>query len=267
MIYIKRDLERLVFDYLDKPEIIAILGPRQSGKTTLMKHIFETLDSAEFISFEDRKTLELFVEDEKSFAELYVKNNRYLFIDEFQYSKEGGKKLKYIYDQFPDTKLIISGSSAPGLTIYGIKYLVGRIFVFNLYPLSFEEFLRYRNETLFDTYLEKTDEIKSYLSNNGKMPDISRPLIEMLNEVYNEYLVYGGYPRVAISKTDDEKKLVLKNIYSTYFLREIKDLLSLTTDFNLSKLIKALSCRSVILYPTTAWGKCLVLITRAFFCT
>lgn len=241
MIYIKRDLERLVFDYLDKPEIIAILGPRQSGKTTLMKHIFETLDSVEFISFEDRKTLELFVEDEKSFAELYVKNNRYLFIDEFQYSKEGGKKLKYIYDQFPDTKLIISGSSAPGLTIYGIKYLVGRIFVFNLYPLSFEEFLRYRNETLFDTYLEKTGEIKSYLSNNGKMPDISRPLIEMLNEVYNEYLVYGGYPRVAISKTDDEKKLVLKNIYSTYFLREIKDLLSLTTDFNLSKLIKALS--------------------------
>jgi predicted AAA+ superfamily ATPase len=80
--YIKRELERLVFDYLDKPEIIAILGPRQSGKTTLMKHIFETLNSAEFISFEDRKTLELFVEDEKSFAELYVKNNRYLFIDE-----------------------------------------------------------------------------------------------------------------------------------------------------------------------------------------
>jgi predicted AAA+ superfamily ATPase len=130
--------------------------------------------------------------------------NRYLFIDEFQYAKEGGKKLKYIYDQFPGTKLIVSGSSAPGLTIYGIKYLVGRIFVFNLYPLSFEEFLRYRNETLFGTYLEKRDAIKSYLSNNGKKPDISRPLMEMLNEVYYEYLVYGGYPRVAISKSPEK---------------------------------------------------------------
>jgi hypothetical protein len=55
----------------------------------------------------------------------------------------------------------------------------------------------------------------------------------MLNEVYNEYLIYGGYPRVAISKTDEEKKTVLRNIYSTYFLREIKDVPGLTTDFNL----------------------------------
>ena len=80
------------------------------------------------MSFEDRKTLELFVEDEKTFAELYARNNRYLFIDEFQYAKDGGQKLKYIYDHYPGTKILISGSSASGLTIHGIKYLVGRIF-------------------------------------------------------------------------------------------------------------------------------------------
>jgi len=57
----------------------------------------------------------------------------------------------------------------------------------------------------------------------------------------HEYLIYGGYPRAAIAKSDEEKKTVLKNIYSTYFLREIKDILGLTTDFKLSKLIKALS--------------------------
>ncbi|MDP2766631.1 MAG: AAA family ATPase, partial [Candidatus Methanoperedens sp.] len=67
-----------------------------SGKTTLMEHIFQTLENALFLSFEDRKLLELFVEDGKTFAELYAKNNRYLFIDEFQYAKEGGQKLKYI---------------------------------------------------------------------------------------------------------------------------------------------------------------------------
>ena len=241
MVYITRNLESLVKENLDKPEIIAILGPRQSGKTTLLKHIFQTLENAVFISFDDRMALEMFVEDEQTFAELYVKNNRYLFIDEFQYAKEGGQKLKYIYDHYPDTKILVSGSSAPGLTIHGIKYLVGRIFVFNLYPLSFEEFLRYRNEELFDTYLSRKDAIRAYLYENGELPVLSKPLMELLNTIYDEYIVYGGYPRVAISKSGEEKRLVLKNIYSTYFLREIKDMLSLTTDFNLSRLIRALS--------------------------
>ncbi len=241
MDYIKRDLEKTIKEYLTTPEIIAILGPRQSGKTTLMEHLFKTLKDAVFISFEDRKTLEMFVEDEKTFAQLYAKNNRYLFIDEFQYAKEGGQKLKYIYDHYPKTKILISGSSASGLTIHGIKYLVGRIFVFNLYPLSFEEFMRYKDEKLFKVYLEKKEAIKAHLDKKARLPEVSAALIEMLNEVYNEYLIYGGYPRVAISKTDEEKKTVLRNIYSTYFLREIKDVLGLTTDFNLSKLIKALS--------------------------
>jgi len=241
MLYIKRDPEQTILQHLPMPEIIAILGPRQSGKTTLLRHIFDTLEKAVFLSFEDRKTLELFVEDEKTFAQLYAKNNSYLIIDEFQYAKEGGQKLKYIYDHYPRTKILISGSSAPGLTIHGIKYLVGRIFVFDLYPLSFEEFLRFKNESLFGVYLEKKEAIKAYLSNKGKLPEVSAALIDMLNVIYDEYLIFGGYPRVALAKTDDEKKTVLRNIYSTYFLREIKDLLGLTTDFNMSKLIKALS--------------------------
>ncbi len=241
MPYIKRNLEQTITQHLATPELIAILGPRQSGKTTLMRHIFETLENALFLSFEDRKLLELFVEDEKSFAELYAKNKRYLFIDEFQYAKDGGQKLKYIYDHYPGTKILISVSSAPGLTIHGIKYLVGRIFVFNLYPLSFEEFLGYKNEALFGVFVEKKEAIKAHLFKKGQFPEISAALLNMLNEVYDEYLIYGGYPRVAISNTDEEKKTVLKNIYSTYFLREIKDVLGLTTDFSLSKLIKALS--------------------------
>jgi predicted AAA+ superfamily ATPase len=241
MPYINRDLEQIIIKNLTTPEIIAILGPRQSGKTTLVRHIFDTLENALFLSFEDRKTLELFVEDEKTFAELYAKNNRYLFIDEFQYAKDGVQKLKYIYDHYPETKIFISGSSAPGLTIHGIKYLVGRIFVFNLFPLSFEEFLRYKDDALFGIYIEKREAINAHFLKNDKLPDIGAALLEMLNKVYDEYLIYGGYPRVAIAKSDEEKKTVLKNIYSTYFLREIKDILCLTTDFKLSKLIKALS--------------------------
>ncbi len=240
MDYIERDLEKTVKNYLGRPEIIAVLGPRQSGKTTLMKRVFGKLDDAVFISFEDREALEIFMEDEKSFAELYAKG-KYLFIDEFQYAKEGGRKLKYIYDHYPGTKIVISGSSAPGLAIQSIKYLVGRIFVFNLYPLSFAEFLRYREPVVCGIFEGKKLALRNCLFGKGSMHGISSSVMRRLNKAYDEYLVYGGYPRVAVSKTAEEKAAVLKNIYSTYFLREIRDVLGLATDFGLSKLIKALS--------------------------
>lgn len=223
--YITRFLEKKINKYLNKKEIIAIVGARQCGKTTLIKHIYKKLKEAEFISFEDRDILELFVKDIKGFIETYVKNNKYLFIDEFQYAKHGGKQLKYIFDNF-NTKIIISGSSAADLVIYSIKYLVGRIFVLQLYPFSFEEYLNYKDNKLYNIYLKK---------------DLSEPIIKSINQHYNEFITYGGYPRVVISQDKEEKKEVLKNIYNTYFLKEINEILQLSEDYKLSKLIKVLA--------------------------
>ncbi|MBU3955118.1 AAA family ATPase, partial [bacterium] len=95
--YVKRELEDKIAKYLSAPEIIAIIGPRQSGKTTLLKKIFKPLKGAVYLDFEDRETLELFNNDIKSFYNLYCSDAKYLFIDEFQYAREGGKGLKYLY--------------------------------------------------------------------------------------------------------------------------------------------------------------------------
>ncbi|MFH1256810.1 MAG: ATP-binding protein [Candidatus Diapherotrites archaeon] len=227
--YIDRFLEGEIFRYLGKREIIAVTGPRQSGKTTLLKHIFAGLKEAHFLDFEDRETLELFNGDIKSFVELHVKPYKYLFIDEFQYSKEGGKNLKFIYDNH-ETKILVSGSSASGLSIHGIKYLVGRILVFNLYPFSFEEFLNFREPELFG---------KIYVKGR-----LSEPVIGKIIPLFNEFCVYGGYPRVVLSKNSEEKELVLRNIYNTYFLKEIKEILNIPEDFKLSKLIHALALQT-----------------------
>ena len=51
--YVERNLEKKIIKYLNAPEIIAILGPRQSGKTTLLSHIYSQCSKATFISFED----------------------------------------------------------------------------------------------------------------------------------------------------------------------------------------------------------------------
>ncbi|MCG2686780.1 AAA family ATPase, partial [Candidatus Parcubacteria bacterium] len=152
--YYKRKLEDTILEYLDKREILAIVGPRQSGKTTLLGKIQADLKDSIFLNFEDKEVLELFEQDIKNFAKKYFNNYKYIFIDEFQHSKNGGKNLKYLYDSFLNNKIIISGSSAIDLTIHAIKFLVGRIFVFNLYQLDFEEFLNFKQQDLLPIYLD-----------------------------------------------------------------------------------------------------------------
>ena len=69
--YYKRDLEEKVERYLDSPEIIAIFGPRQVGKTTLLKEFYNRVENAIFMTFEDIELKVLFEEDIKSFIQLY----------------------------------------------------------------------------------------------------------------------------------------------------------------------------------------------------
>jgi len=223
--YVERFLEKELERYIRKREIIAIVGPRQCGKTTLIKHIFEKLKKAVFLDFEDREVLELFNEDIKSFAELYIKNNDYIFIDEFQYARGGGKNLKYVYDNYK-IKLFISGSSMSELSIQGIKYLVGRVFVFNLYPFSFEEYFSFKEPELYKIYTKRK---------------LTPPIINRIIPLFSEFCIFGGYPRAVIAKDKEEKETVIKNIYNTYFLKEIREILNLPDDHKLSKLINALA--------------------------
>jgi uncharacterized protein len=226
--YIPRLLENDIAAVMESPEIVGIIGPRQCGKTTLMHHIANDLDSIKvsIIDFEDRDELNLFTHDIKTFADLHVHGQEYLFIDEFQYAVDGGKNLKYIYDNYP-IKVFITGSSSTELSVQSIQYLVGRIFIFNLYPFSFREFLNYREPKL------------ARLS--AKTSGIGPEIIRRINRQYADFNIYGGYPRVVLSSTNQEKETVIKNIFNTYLLREINQILNYRDEFKLTKLISALA--------------------------
>ena len=240
--YIERKLEKKLKKYLSVPEIIAIIGPRQSGKTTLIKKVCNEIQNSLYLSFEDRQLLELFETDLKAFEKLYIKPeaNKYIFIDEFQYAREGGKDLKYLFDFNPGKKIIISGSSSIDLSIKAIKYLTGRIFILNLYQLDFEEYLSFKDPALYMLLKEFKNQFK--LTPTGVfLPDISDAVLEKLNSIFEEFAVYGSYPRVATAENDSEKIEVLKNIYSIFFLREVKEIIKIAEDYKLTKLIKALA--------------------------
>lgn len=238
--YIERDLEEKIRQYKDKPEIIAVTGPRQSGKTTLLLKIHEDLENSNFISFEDREALDLFEEDVKSFGEQHLEGYDYLIIDEFQYAEEGGKGLKYIYDHYPDKNIFVTGSSAVEMTVKGLQHLTGRVLNFKLFPLSFEEFLKYKDEKLYRSFERTSEELIESLE-SGTEQSLSETLSEKLKDYRREYLVYGGYPRAVVSDSEEEKEEVLKNIINTYLLKEIREVLDIAEDRKIRNLIKLLS--------------------------
>lgn len=233
--YVKRKVEDEILKYLGRPEIIALVGPRQCGKTTTIKKIYGGLKGAVFLTFEDQEALNLFENNIKKFIDVYIDGKDYVFIDEFQYAKNGGRLLKFIFDTH-HTKIIISGSSAFDLTVKAAKYLVGRVFVLEMLPFDFGEYLSCRNSECHAIY----EGNKIDLKDPGKYL-LTEKQSENIKKYFEEYVMWGGYPAVALSETEEEKKEVLKNIYNTYFLRDVKDVLGLVDDYKLGKLIKALA--------------------------
>lgn len=226
--YIQRTIEKKINSYLKDKEIIGIIGPRQAGKTTLINRILDNIKNKKInrITFENLSLARLFDENIEAFIESEITGNDILFIDEFQYVKNGGQKLKYIFDTIPNIKIIISGSSATELSIQSIKYLVGRIIVFNLFTLSFEEYLEYKNEKLF---------------NICKKQLFSNEIYNQLKKYLEEYILFGGYPRVVLEKDLIKKKEILKNIFNTYLLKEISEILKYKESRIIETTVKFLS--------------------------
>ena len=146
--------------------------------------------------------------------------------------------MKYLYDT-TRVKFIISGSSSLELTFQTGKYMVGRMLDFQLLPFSFREFLSFQDKELY-RLLERrvnTDSFLDFDIKNGFGEQINKRLVEKLEK----YVIYGGYPAVALSTTEQEKKKTLAGIAENYLLKDIKGLLNLATEDKLVKLSKFLA--------------------------
>lgn len=253
MKYIPRKLFNELIKWLKRREIIAIRGPRQSGKTTLLEYLSNYIkkdtgvspQNVIYISFEDRNSAYNFSKNPKDFIEAYMEtgnqNQYYFLLDEFQYISDGGQKLKFLYDTVKNIKFIITGSSSLELTDNTTKYLVGRVFLFNLYQLDFEEYLFTRTKNILNLYKKNHSLISDFIFSGKRVKNLSDIFVEDFIKIYEEYCIFGGYPEVVRTKKIDAKKIVLKNIYNTYVDKDIIGLLRLEDDFGFKNIVTILA--------------------------
>lgn len=252
--YYKRELLETLEKWLDRREIYAIRGPRQSGKTTILKIIKQYLidnkiASAEHIidiTFEDRDVLEKFALSPKDFVKSYIGEEKekkfYFFIDEAQYLEQVGQKLKLLYDLFENIKFIITGSSSLELKDQTAKYLVGRVFYFDLFQFNLSELLNTKEKNLFNHFTERHKILQDFLIYAKDIKNTEKDIfINDINKCFEEYVLFGGYPEVIKTNDIETKKMILKNIFDTYVSKDIIDLLRLPDAPKLKNLLKILA--------------------------
>lgn len=261
---IERDIIKEIKPFIKRDEFISIIGPRQSGKTTFLGILKEYLvnelkirrDLISNITFEDRRLLMEFESDPISFARSFmpsgIKEKSYLMIDEFQYTQDGGQKLKLIYDTLKGIKIIVTGSSSLDIKAKVSRFMVGRILTFCLYPFNFREYLRAHHKRLEKIYAENNDKVTDYLL-KGRQFRIKRGEDLFYREFipeYERFSIWGGYPAVVLSAQEPVRKKLLRDIYNNYILKDIKTLLELATEKNLFLLSQylALQAGNIIVY-------------------
>jgi len=230
--YIPRELESTLSTFMSTPEVLAVMGARQVGKTTMIEHMLSSIKNKKIvrISFNNINIKDLFINNTDEFIKQYIHGVDILFIDEIHYAKNSGKILKYIYDSYKNkVKIIITSSSSIDLSIQSLKYLVGRVNIFKLYSFSFYEFLLANDKNLAEVY---------------KTGDNSGAYYKLIKPYFEDFLLFGGYPRVVLEKNRDVKIKLLKDIYFTYALRDVQNISNLADDFKLNNLIKALSLQT-----------------------
>ncbi len=227
-VFIEREVYPQLLAWLREPEILALTGPRQSGKTTLLRALASYLEEEEgekvvFIDFEDTNQLENFLLAPEKFIELHIREREkvYFLFDEFRYVEDGGKILKLLHDRFSQVKFIITGSSS--LQIREIaSFLVGRAVFFHLFPLSFGEFLSFKDRAIFSLWQDYHQLFWQFLKGERVVHlDEEKVLFQkQLEALFEEYLIFGGYPAVVLS--DPEKKRArLYSLVETYIEKDI----------------------------------------------
>jgi len=139
VVMITRTISGAIRARLGDGKAALLMGARQTGKTTLVKEIFNDPAEALYLSGDDADTHALFEQPSASRLRSIFQGKKYVVIDEAQRIKDIGLKIKLLTDQAPEIQVIATGSSSFDLANRVNEPLTGRKWEYRLYPLSFAE--------------------------------------------------------------------------------------------------------------------------------
>ena len=145
-----RKIFKSIEKYLNKREIIILLGARQVGKTSIMKYFFESEKRQKiWLNLDKNSDCEKFYSVENlinylKFEDFDIEKEIVIFVDEFQYCSNSERIFKNIYDEYENIKIIASGSSSMDIKNKIQESLSGRKKIFYVYSLDLEEFISWK---------------------------------------------------------------------------------------------------------------------------
>lgn len=237
MDFIFRQVYFQLLQHLDKPEITLLLGPRQAGKTTIIKKLQEELKTQNqptlFLNLDIIEDRHFFTSQHTllDFIEKKVGKKAYVFIDEISRLENAGLFLKGLYDLGSKHKFVVTGSGSLELKEEVVEPLTGRKKIFYCFPLSFTEFAAYK----LDVSSKKPEQLYAEVTQIL----ITQPLVRQ--RIISEYLNFGGYPRVVLATTEQEKTEILREIYTSYLEKDIGLLLNVEKEYAFGNLVKVLA--------------------------
>lgn len=235
-------IQRTVFPELkaalQDDRVIVITGMRRVGKTTTLVWLIDQVLSENklFLDLERADLRAVFNEPNYETAYRYFINQglnseapMFIALDEIQYVPNLPSVIKYLYDKYR-IKFLLTGSSSYYLKNQFTQSLAGRKTVFEMFPLSFGEFLDFRGESW-----RKRDSWQEMLFDPHEF--------ERLKGGYDEFVHFGGLPNVVLEPKEKNKWALLSDIFQSYIQIDVQSLADFRKINELQKVIAALAAR------------------------
>jgi len=233
---------RLLFpalkDALGDQRAIVLTGMRRTGKTTTLRWLLDQVSSSNKIYLDLERLDQRAVFQEKNYDLVldYLRNrgldsnqSMTVALDEIQYVPNLPSVVKYLHDSY-HIKFLLTGSSSFYLKNYFTESLSGRKVVFEMFPLTFGEFLDFRDTP----YRRRT----TFAEMRFNSPEYDR-----LKGLYEEFLLYGGLPDVVLETRPNVRLDILNDIFSSYINIDVRALADFQKIGELQQLMRLLALR------------------------
>jgi len=206
----ERSAQKEALPLFKRKEVLTITGVRRCGKTALMHLFIRDL----LRSIDEKQILYVNLDDPSlegaglqkiydAYREMLLPGNKqYIFLDEVQNIDGWERWVKKMYDGSPNVKITVSGSNASLLKAEFSSLLTERSLTFEVFPLSFEEFLQF-----------KGTKFENEIALRANKPEIKHRL--------EEYLKTGGFPESALSQDPEAGHSLMVEYFNAILARDV----------------------------------------------